>query len=356
MKGYINGRFKNYIIYVAASSSILFGSFFSNSTMYLSLSSHTPVVHDLDVDDDYKYSFGLRKIALFDYQNRKMFYTGNESQLSDKATIGAVDGWEYLFNIDAVRNRGIEFIDQKYWLKWSGDKFVTKINYTNKESRDLEFAEVDFRWRKQFLFLDFTSGYAIKGHPIYGHPAINDYNGVWWELAYDYGYSDYTYPIGDINGNDIIDSYWIWVETNPDTEEGYWEYWIEGIDYYWEDPQGNHVATSDDEFHVYHYPHVVDMYNEDNKSKSWEFELFAVIGLDLYLSGERFYTHIWVNSFPYSVGLTDKAYEGDEVQYDIGFLIGTNLSEHIGVFIEGNKQNLYMKEEYNVKLGMNYKF
>ena len=98
------------------------------------------------------------------------------------------------------------------------------------------------------------------------------------------------------------------------------------------------------------------MYNEDNKDKSWQVEGFIVVGLDMYLGSENFYTHLWVNSYPKSFGFTDKAYDGDDVQYDVGLLLGTNLSEHIGVYIEGNKQNFYGKEEYDVKLGFNYKF
>ena len=74
------------------------------------------------------------------------------------------------------------------------------------------------------------------------------------------------------------------------------------------------------------------------------------------LGGEKYYSHIWVNAFPYSVGLTDKAYEGDDVQYDVGLLIGTNLGKHIGVFIEGAYQNYYGREEYDISTGINWRF
>ena len=79
----------------------------------------------------------------------------------------------------------------------------------------------------------------------------------------------------------------------------------------------------------------------------------VVIGIDLLLGKEEFYLHTWVNLFPYSVGLTDKAYEGDEMQYDLGLQIGTQLSEHIGVFIEGMQLNYYGREEYNISTGIN---
>ena len=130
----------------------------------------------------------------------------------------------------------------------------------------------------------------------------------------------------------------------------------EGVSYYWEDPDGNYVAGSDDEFHQYHYQDIVDMYNEDNEIKEWQAEASIVVGLDILLGNDNYYSHIWVNAFPYSVGLTDKAYEGEDMQYDIGMLIGTNLSEHIGVFIEGIYLNYYGKAEHNISAGINWRF
>ena len=63
----MNGRFKNYILYVAASCSLCFGNFFDNSPAYLSLTNNTPYINgDADLEDDYKYTLGVRKIALFE--------------------------------------------------------------------------------------------------------------------------------------------------------------------------------------------------------------------------------------------------------------------------------------------------
>ena len=354
----MNGRFKNYIIYVVASCSLLFSGFFDNSTIYGAANISTPYLNgNIDIADDYVYNFGIRKIALFPYQDRNRFYKGTEEAFSDDAIAGAVDGVEYLLSVSAVQNQGHQFLNQDYWLKWSNGKFITKFKYINKESRDLEFAEIDFRWRKTFLWFDFTSGYTIKAHPIYVHPAILDYEGAWWELAYDYGYTDYMVPETDLNDNGIIDDpYYVWIETDEETLEGYWILFNEGINYYWEDVDSNYVAGSDQEFYDYHYPHVVNMYNEDNKEKEWQAEASIVIGLDMMFAGENFYTHIWVNSFPKSYGLTKKAYKGTEVQYDVGLLLGTNLSEHIGVFIEGNYLSYYGKNEYNIGAGINWSF
>ena len=351
------GRLKNYIIYVAASCSLLFSDFFSNATIYGAANVSTPYLNgNNDFQDDYKYNLGLRKIALYDYQTRDKFYKGNEQSLSDKAIIGAVNGVEYLFSASFVRNRGYEYLDQDYWLKWSNNAFVTKFKYINKESRDLQFFDYDARFRLNLNKVNVTLGGSIKGHPVYGHPAILDYDGVWFELAWDYGYEDFEVPAFDLNENGIIDNYYVWIESDPYTEEGYWVHYYEGTSYYWEDEEGNYVAGSDEEFYQYHYPHVVNMYNEDNKIKEWQSEVSVVVGLDILLGNDNYHSHIWVNAFPYSVGLTDKSYNGDDIQYDVGMLVGTNLNEHIGVFIEGIYQSYYGKQEYSISTGINWRF
>ena len=104
-------------------------------------------------------------------------------------------------------------------------------------------------------------------------------------------------------------------------------------------------------------PGIIKQYNEDNKEKEWQAEASIVLGLDFYLGNDNYYSHIWVNSFLSTVGLTEKSYDGNRgEQYDIGALVGVNLSEHIGVFIEGNKLSYYGREEYNVSAGVNWRF
>ena len=134
------GRLKDYIIYVGTTISLCLCGFFDNSTAYVSFTNNTPYINgNTELENDFKYTVGVRKIALFDYQVRTKFYKGNENTLSDNALLGAVNGWEYLVNYSSVRNRMHEFVDQDYWFKWSSNSFATKIKYTNKESRDLEY-------------------------------------------------------------------------------------------------------------------------------------------------------------------------------------------------------------------------
>jgi len=47
---------------------------------------------------DYSLTIGLRKIARFGYENKaNTFYDGAESNYTDAATVGKVQGFEYLF-------------------------------------------------------------------------------------------------------------------------------------------------------------------------------------------------------------------------------------------------------------------
>ena len=281
--------YERIICYLVTYVSFIFGGIFDNATLYGSVSVGTPYVKgNIELEDDYKYSVGLRKIALFPYQKGSKFYKGEENELSDNALFGAVEGLEYLFSASSIRNRGHEFIDQEYWLKWSNKLFITKFKYLEKESRDLQFASIDFRYKLGLGPVYLSLGTNIKGHPVYGHPAFDDYELPWWELAYEYGYEDYYIPITDLNSNGEVDDYWIWVETNPETLEGYWSYYYEQADYYWEDPDSNAVAYSDGEFVQYHLPNIINQYNKDNKSKEWQAEASLVIGLDFYIGNDNF--------------------------------------------------------------------
>jgi len=349
--------YERIICYLVTYVSLLFGGLFDNSTLYVSGSMGTPYINgNIELKDDYKYNIGIRKIALFPYQSSKKFYKGEESALSDNALFGAVDGLEYLISASSVRNRGHAFIDQEYWLKWSNNRFIAKVKYLEKESRDLQLAYIDTRVKFTMGSVFLSLGTNVMGHPVYGHPAYEDYEDPWWYLAYEYGYQDYLVPLNDLNDNGEIDSYYLWVETDPDTEDGFWQYYYEDADYYWTDPDSNAVAYSDAEFYEYHMPGIIEQYNEENKVKEWQAEISVVIGIDCYVGGERFYSHIWVNAYPYSKGLTEKSYKGDGIQYDVGTLVGANLSEHIGVFIEGSKLSYYGREEHNISMGVNYRF
>ena len=212
-------------------SSILSGGYFSDnflkySTLYGSVSLESPftpketfkVNQDNntfeetteEIEGSYNISIGVRKLARFKYQTKKAkFYDGSENELSDVATIGAVSGWEYLLKWSKVRSFGETFVDSESWVRYLGDWFVVKGSYANFGREELQFAQVDARYRKAVGYnWNFTSGILFRGHPAYGLFPFDDWlknnNDQWWELAYMYGYDDEQYNVDD----DLVDYYW----------------------------------------------------------------------------------------------------------------------------------------------------
>ena len=87
-------------------------NFLQYSTFYFSVGLDSPFApaHTFKVDNDagtfeettkeieasYNFTIGVRKLARFKYQVKKNnFYDGSENELSEKALLGAVSGWEY---------------------------------------------------------------------------------------------------------------------------------------------------------------------------------------------------------------------------------------------------------------------
>ena len=338
-------------------SGLLGGSFFKYSTLYCSYSlgsPHQTKDNFTELEDNYSLNLGLRKIARYQYQVKDDYYKGDEESITDNATMGSVDGWEYLFQLSSKKINNLEFSDLKFWIRNSKDHFMYKFKYYNMESRNLEFAQLDLRYRIKVKSLDLTAGVAVFGHPAFGYDAYADYENAWWQLAYDYGYEDYTYPLHDLNGNGEIEEYWIWIETDEVTYDGYWELFYEGMDYSWEDPEGNHVANSDGEFEQYHMPGIIEQYNQDQiDALGYQSTVAMVIGLDYFYGGERFYFHTWSNFFPTSKALTDFSFTNDD-KYEIGLLVGMNFNK-FGIYLETNYLSIF-KEEYTLGTGINYKF
>ena len=145
--------------------------FFKYSTFYTSMSMNTSMIENQnyiavqkgyeDVTQvnpyDYNLTIGLRKIARFDYEYKvKTWFYGTEKAVADNVTIGNSVGWEYLFNYSFIRNRGDRYTNQDFWLRYLGQKCVTKIQLKNDERRNLEFISFDTRYRLQSGNFDFT--------------------------------------------------------------------------------------------------------------------------------------------------------------------------------------------------------
>ena len=102
---------------------------------------------------DYSFTLGIRKIARFGYENKaQTFYDGTESNYTDAATVGKVQGFEYLFEVDYARQQGLDYIDQHHFVRYSSDDncdgplcidhFAAKVEYLKDGFADVEYFEL----------------------------------------------------------------------------------------------------------------------------------------------------------------------------------------------------------------------
>ena len=269
-------------------------------------------------------TLGIRKIARFDYQiKQNNFYTGNEHQATDYATISNAPGLEYLFQYSFVRNNGLELAQQEYNVRYISNMYTAKANYVNNELIDLKYSLGEVRLRKSFGGLDFTFGVAHRSHPVYGCNPMDDYEGTWEEFAM----SELYFPTA--NG--------IWMEITDDGAE-----WIAG---------------SDNEFYKYHFGRAVNNYNKRIlKELGLQQEISAVLGLDYYVYKENYWLHAWGSVYPIHEGLTNFAYQRNTSQeeWDTGLIFGVNLNRHLSLFVEGKHLKFWGMPSYELKTGLNY--
>jgi hypothetical protein len=328
-------------------------NFLKYSTFYFSVGLDSPFApaHTFKVDNDagtfeettreveasYNLTIGVRKLARFKYQVKKNnFYDGSENELSEKALIGAVSGWEYQAKYSAIRAFGQEFINTESWIRYLGDQYVVKAAYVNFGREDLEFGQLDARYRKSIgSNWNFTAGASFRAHPAYGQDPFSDWvqsvcNACWPELAYYYGYTNEEYDL-------------------PDNDH----------DYIWYGPDGNIVADTDEEFYEYVYGDLIHQYNESVvNALGYQWESSLAIGVDYYLYEKKYWVHGWATIIPYSYGLTDHSfqYEKGDIDLDLGLIAGIKFNKHIGLFGEGRYLSYFGIDSYTVKAGLNYTF
>lgn len=271
-------------------------------------------------------TLGIRKIARFNYQVKQSnFYTGNEHEASDYATISNAPGLEYLLQYSFNRNNGVDVSQQEYNIRYISNMFTAKVNYVDNRLIDLKYTLGELRFRKNFGGLDFTIGVAHRSHPVYGCNPMDDYQGTWEEFAISEMY------LPTANG--------IWMQVDQETGSLEW------------------IAGSDNEFYKYHFGRAVNNYNKRILDDiGLQQELSAVLGLDYYLYRENYWLHTWGSLYPVHKGLTDFSYQRDSSQeeWDAGLIFGVNLSRHLSMFVEGRHLKFWGLPSYELKTGINY--
>ena len=281
---------------------------------------------------DYNFTFGVRKIARFGYENRaNTFYDGTESSFSDAATIGKVKGFEFLFEADIKRQEGVDYLDQNHFLRYVAPKWIFKTEYLQDGFADIEYFEASQRYRHQInKKLSLNAGVLERFAEPYGYDPLEA-----WTLA-----------TGDIHYTYLA------------IQEGY------NIDVYnsvYTDPDGEVVATNVEVWEAVAVPNMLSDYVERKKDElpvQWNYSL--VLGFDYYHYTKTFWLHSWANVLPYHHDISSKysyhKYNNNEQWYDYsgGLILGYKLNKHLGMFVEGKYNKYWNREWHDFKFGINY--
>ncbi len=317
---------------------------------------------------DYRYGFGIRKLARFDYERKpRNYYDGREEQLVFSAPTSAVQGLEYQFHFEKERWRGLDFTNYNFFIKHTGKYHIAKLQSREVGKINLNYDSAELRARlpigKKFSF---SAGAIVRGHErAYGYNPIEIWlneteiiDGIeypvnyWYTLGYEYDYQDIYYNQIDQNGNETFDWYWI----NPD---------------------GVEVAHSDLSFRENIMPGLMNRFN----SEAWDLldpwvEVAPIIGMDFYHYDRNFWLHAYANyilpAHKYIAGEEEFSYlnrnnwgKGGLIQdseleqwhdYSAGISLGTKIGKNLGIFIEGEYSKMWDSKLYQTTFGLNYTF
>ena len=322
----LNSVFKYSTFYAAVNGGTSLGD-----DQIFSISSGLLEQQIIEMPFDYSLSVGIRKIKRFGYENRaNTFYNGTENSYSDAATIGRVDGFEYLFEADFVRRLGINYVNQHHFIRYVADSWVGKVEYLEDGFADIKYFEASERYRKQFGDgkLSINAGAVQRLSEPYGFDPLAD-----WVL--DNGTLHYTYLA---------------------LQEGY-DISLDGI---YSAPDGTIVANSQEVWEEVVIPQVIDDYVEKERSAIPNIlEYSIVVGLDYYHFTKDFWFHSWANVMPYHLETKNEySYQkfngGQWVDYSGGLIFGYRFNKSLGVFVEGRYNKYWNRDWHNFSVGVNY--
>ena len=321
---------------------------------------------------DYRYGFGIRKLARFDYERKpKNFYDGTENQLAFSAPTSAFKGLEYQFHFEKERWRGEDFTNFNYFLKHTGKYHIVKIQAREVGKINLNYNSAEVRARlpigKKFSI---SAGAIVRGHErAYGYNPVeiwlNETTTItgpdgntqefpvnqWYGLGREYGYTDH------------------FTETTTDG--------VTTQDWIWRDADGNQVASSDLDFRERIMPGLMNRFNGEawDELDAWV-EIAPVVGVDFYHYKRDFWLHAYANYIlpyhKYIAGEEKFSYLNrnnwgkgglildNELEqwndYSAGISLGTKIGKNLGIFVEGEYSKMWDSELFQTTFGLNYTF
>ena len=310
---------------------------------------------------DYRYGFGIRKLARYDYEVKgKHYYDGTESNVGLSATNSPIKGLEYVFHWEKERERDELYENHRYFIKNSGKYHMVKVESRKQGKVDFNYQSAEVRAKlpigKKFSL---SAGVIYRTHERpYGYNPVeiwlnetNEWGNAvnhWYTLGFYYGYDDH-YTTTEYQGQTLND-------------------------WYWTDPDGEIVAHTDLEFRETVFTNLMSRYNNEIWSTIDAFGVVSpIVGFDWYHYKNNFWIHMYGSYLPpyhhYVQGDEDFSYlnrnnwgsgglvEGAEYEqwedYQAGLVFGWKLSKSIGVFFEGEYTKFWDSEIYNSSVGLN---
>ena len=301
------------------------------------------------VPNDATYTFGLRKLAFFDYEDKDRFYDGTETNIGQKSNEGNTNGLEYLFELSKGEQQGISFKNSKVFLRYLAKNYIVKIEETKNELVDLDYKSADLRFRLPIggkLSLS-VGGIYRTYEKAYGVNPIQSYleENQWWNLSRDYyGHSDIFYT---------------WQNTSTGESGG---------DYFWYDQSGVLLSNSDLDYRNNIFGQLVNQYNEEQLSiiSGGYQNVSAILGMDFYHYRNNFWFHGYGNILPFHKTISESgkdkySYESfvgksNWIDYSFGGQFGMKINNKLGLFTEVAVQKYWDRKLEVIKAGINFKF
>jgi len=323
-----------------------------------------PVVQDATeyYEFDYRYGFGIRRIARFDYENKeKAYYDGTEKNVALSAPTAAFNGFEYLFHWEKERERGEVFTNHRYFLRHTGKNHIVKFESREEGNVGFKYQSAEVRGRlpigKKFSIsvgvIARTHDQAFGYNPVEIWLNETDEDGYalnpWYTLGFEYGYDDIYYNQTDQFGNEVSDWYWI-------------------------DQDGTIVAHTDLEFRETVFADLMNRYNREQWDLLDAFaEVAPVVGADWYSYTDKIWVHAYANyilpyhhyfkgdeAFSYlnrnNWGLGGLRQDSELEQWDdyqLGLILGWNINSKLGIFVEGEYTKFWDAEIFKSTVGLN---
>ena len=313
---------------------------------------------------DYRIGIGFRKLARFDYEVKPgNFWTGDdkiEKQTALSAPTSAIKGFEYLIHYEKQRQRGEEFINERYFLRHTGKYHIAKVEKRTQGNVGFEYLSGEVRAR-----LPLGKKFSISAGAIYRtHQRA-------------YGYNPVEIWLNELDENGNVANYWYTLGYEYDYTDHYTSYNSDGnifYDWIWRDSAGEIVAYGDRDFRDRIMPGLLNRYNDEVFDGLDPYaEIAPIIGADLYHYKSKFWLHAYANWIlpyhKYLKGDDDFTYlnrdnwgnggliEGSEPEqwsdYNAGVNLGWKLSKSLGVFIEGEYIKFWDQKIFNSSVGLN---